>query len=99
MCNSLLHGKDPHLPDHVAEEAEVETGAHARQDDEGQRQVGAHVRHPDGVEGVAELNASLAHVEHKQAHAATQHRRKVAPVGAQTVALNVILVTKLKPKK
>ena len=40
------------LPDHVAEEDEVEAGRDARKDDEAERKVGSDVSHPDWVEWV-----------------------------------------------
>jgi len=44
--------REEDLPDHVAEEDEVEASGDAREDDEAEGEVGSNVGHPDGVEGV-----------------------------------------------
>lgn len=82
---------ETHLPDHVGEEAEVEASTDSSQHDESEGQVGADRSHPDGVEGVAQLDPSLTHVKNEEAEAATQHSTQVAPVHSDTVPLYVIL--------
>ncbi len=76
-----------HLADPVAEKDKVESGRDAGENDEPQREIGAKLRHPDGVEGVLQLDAPLAHVEDEEAEAAEQNHWEVAPVGGQTVRL------------
>lgn len=49
MCTAQI---TTNLPDHVREEAEVETSTHSCQDDECQCKVSANLGDPDGVEWV-----------------------------------------------
>ena len=76
------------LADSVAEEDKVEAGRDAGKDDEAEGEVGAQLCHPDGVEGVLQLDAPLAHVEDEEAEAAEQDNGQVAPVGRQSVRLS-----------
>ena len=71
----------------VAEKDKVEAGRDAGQDDEAQGEVGAQLRHPDGVEGVLQLHAPLTHVKDEEAEAAEQNHGQVLPVGRETVGL------------
>ncbi len=76
-----------HLADPVAEKDKVESGGDAGENDEPQREIGAQFRDPDGVEGVLQLDAPLAHVEDEEAEAAEQNHWEVAPIGGQAVRL------------
>ena len=88
-CGHVLEGGRPvgdgeeDLPDHPAEEHKVQAGRDAGQDDEAQREVRAHRRHPDRVEGVLQLHPPLAHVKDEEAEAADHDRGEVLPVGTQ----------------
>jgi hypothetical protein len=76
-----------HLADPVAEKDKIQSGRDAGKNDEPQREIGAQLRHPDGVEGVLQLDAPLAHVEDEEAEAAEQDHGEVAPIGGQPVRL------------
>ena len=85
-----------HLPDHVAEEEEVETGGDPGQDDEAESEVGAEVCDPDGEERILKLYSSLTHIEHKQTEAAKEDHGEVLPVSNQ--AMRRLSITPLANK-
>ncbi len=76
-----------HLADPVAEKDKVQSGRDAGENDEPEGEISSQFRHPDGVEGVLQLDAPLAHVEDEEAEAAEQNHGEVAPIGGQTVCL------------
>ena len=87
--NSHLFLGDAHEDsiNHVAEEEEEESRADPGEDDEAEGEVGADVGAPDGVEGVLQLDAALAHVEDEEAGAAEEDDGQLAPVGDEAVLL------------
>ncbi len=83
----IHHNNPSYLADPVAEKDKVESGRDASENDEPKGEIGAQLRHPDGVEGVLQLDAPLAHVEDEEAETAEQNHGEVAPIGGQTVRL------------
>lgn len=80
-----------YLPYHVWEEAEVETGTNACQDNEGQSQVSSNFCRPDGIEGVPQLHSPFAHIEDEETKTPSKDSAQVTPVDTNAVPLNVIL--------
>jgi len=59
----------------------------------GYSQVGAEVGDPDGIEGVAQLDAPFTDIEHKERNAADDDGAQVLPVNSQRVVVLVLLST------
>ena len=65
----------------------------AGQNDEPKGQIRSEFCDPDGVERILQLDATLAHVKHKQTNAAKQDNGQIFPIGQQAVRLSHSVVT------